>query len=262
MVPKDAGGSDDTVPSWIETHPLQSVMILTGFFAVVVALCSVAVSDAFQRLVTSGGILIVMAGVIIVGGHLWAKGKGAQTATAIAAAIAAAAAAGLLVWPAVPTVTRTVIRRSPPRLITVMPASVTIAQPEPAAIVGPTLTISGTVANLGRSQYVWEYSQPYTSGTPGTGIHPGQRCDVSGSSFTCANVFDGNPAADYCRMALLWVAVVSANQDRWLATHFIDVSSPGAMSVTWPAPPPRAEGGYDSVLVQRRPAAGHGACAT
>ena len=139
------------------------------------------------------------------------------------------------------------------------PASptITIDQPTPGALVGARPSISGSVTNLGETQYVWMFSQPFSTSQPYrpfNEIGPYEQCTVSNNRtrFVCSQAFNGELQGDYCRMALLWVSVVDGSQTdnlRSAAQQGINYSR------AWPSPPFTGKSA-DDVLVQRSPAPG------
>ena len=201
----------------------------------------------------------------------WQKRTGAQQVAVVVALIGACAGilAAIINLQGGPTINvyapSTSASSSPP--VTATPnqtnyshATITISQPRPGALVGPTPTISGSLANTAPDQYVWEFSQPYTTTAPYvpmSDIYPYEECSIYGgrTQFICPDAFNGYPNEDYCRYARLWVAVVNATDVSWLSVH-----RQQGMPIAWPNPPDHIDGGSASVPVRRYPESGTTKC--
>jgi hypothetical protein len=199
--------------------------------------------------------LLALFGFLV--GWLWFKADSMQFSVSILSSLALALGTGIVIWTVAPShdvnTIRYVTRQVPAKII--KPATITIDQPTPDALVGGQPTISGSVANLTATQYVWTFSQPFNTSPPygpRDEIYPYKQCTVSSdrTSFVCPG-FNGSPD-DYCRMALLWVSVIDSKQADSIRGDYLNGIG---IPETWPQPPFSGETS-DYVLVQHTPALG------
>jgi flagellar basal body-associated protein FliL len=146
-----------------------------------------------------------------------------------------------------------------PNPVTAAP-TIHINSPQGGDGISITPVIAGTITNLGASEVVWSFTEPYTTGksppSPMGNLYPDAGpCQVDGSSFRCNLVFAGGPG-DYCRQIQLWAAVVTINDANKDANIKAGVVGNTYISLREDKYPAHVANAIDSVHVYRNPKPG------
>jgi hypothetical protein len=245
---------DSSLVSWLRANPTTAFTVLVAIESIIVGIVAiVAINTSLGKV--AGCVLFAMLAVTgFFCNRIWVNTNGRQTFISVTSAVFLACGSGLAVWAYGPTRT---IDTTVTRHVTSPPAAViTIDQPKPGALVGPRVNIVGTVMNLGATQSMWMFSQPFTASQPYEPldqIDPYEPCSLSDNRtvFTCPEAFNGAANGDYCRIALLWVSVVDADQQDLVK----DAATIQHWDRPWPSPPLKGESS-EYVLVQRAPEPG------
>jgi hypothetical protein len=235
---------------WLKANPAPVLTAIGALFGIIVAIAAIIAIDTTIAK-TIGSILFSLIAVIgFIASGLWAHTNSKQMSISILSALMLAIGAGVFIWAKAPVRNVDVVRyvdRKPP-------TTITINQPTPGAMVGPRPDITGSVTHLAATQFVWMFSEPFSTNTPFRplqGIGPYEQCETynNRTRFRCSHVFNGSPNGDYCRRALLWVSVVDGRQ----ADYLRGAARQGShLPRTWPNPP-YVGASSDYVFVQRNP---------
>jgi hypothetical protein len=245
---------DSSLVSWLRANPTTAFAILVAIETIIVGIVAIIAIDTSLGKVAGCVLFAMLAVTGFFCNRIWVNTDGRQTFISVTSAAFLACGAGLAVWAYGPTrIIDTTITR---HVTSPLTAVITIDLPKPGAQVGSLVNVSGTVTNLGTNQSVWMFSQPFSASQPYeplNQIDPYESCSLSDNrtSFTCPEAFNGVVNGDYCRIALLWVSVVDANQQDLVK----NAAKTGKWDRPWPSPPLEGESS-DYVLVQRAPESG------
>jgi hypothetical protein len=240
---------DSSLTAWLRANPTTAFTILVAVESIIVGIVAIITLDTSLGKVAGCLLFAMLAVTGFFCNRIWVNTDGRQTFISVTSAIFLAGGAGLAVWAYGPTRT---IDTATTRSATPQPAAViTIDAPKPGALVGPRVTITGTVANLATTESVWMFSQPFSASQPNeplSQIDPYEQCSLSGNRtvFTCPSAFNGAVNGDYCRIALLWVSVVDADEQDLVK----NAATTQHWDRPWPSPPLKGESS-EYVLVQR-----------